>query len=83
MVFFFLEVFSSAFMASVRTHPAWPAFVFLMKTASREDDSGEIGRGSDPGFQARRMRHREMSYPVLPQDWSVITSGLRDSGAIN
>src|SRR5262245_21217994 len=34
-----------------------------MTTASREDYSGEIGRGSDPRSRSRRVPHREMSYP--------------------
>src|SRR2546425_12943464 len=34
-----------------------------MTTASREDHFGKIGRGSDPGLRARRVGHREMSYP--------------------
>jgi len=34
-----------------------------MNARSRENSFWEISRESDPGFQVRRMWHREMSYP--------------------
>src|SRR5262245_1074657 len=52
-----------------------------MTTASREDHFGEIGRGSDFELRARRVGHREMSYPgpigrAVLGSWAVLIGAL-------